>query len=642
VRFPLRRLLYAGLFLAGLAQASPDKDFLSAREAYAKGRMDQFARMAKRIPEQHPLKVYVRYWQLKSGTTSVQEWLDFADAHPDTPLAERARQEVARFHGKNGDWHGFRAIVGKLARRDREIDCLDLRARLAQDDARAGTEALGLWHTAQDLPSACTPLFDELAGRGLLNDDARVARLRLALEAGNLRLAREVIAGLAPEQRPDEALLARAQRSPAEAIELPPAGPAQQEILLYALAVIAKTDPARAATLWEARLATFPEANQRYGWATVAMAAARQVRPEAVAWYLRAHDQLSENQRVWRIRTMLRAGRWLDVFQGIAGLPEETQKEAVWRYWKARALQALNAGFQANQLYAQLSRETHYYGLLAYEELPVRLETRPDDARPAPDQIAAIESNSGIARALALRKLNLQVDAAAEWEWALRGMDDIALLAAAELARRAEWYDRAIMTAEKTREAHSIDLRYLTPYRDLAEAQAGQNGLDPAWVYGLMRQESRFVDYARSQVGAQGLMQIMPATAKWLARQMGLDRKAHTRMHEPETNIRFGTFYLKHLLDGLGGSPVLATAAYNAGPGRARRWQADTPLEGAIYMETIPFTETREYVKKVMANAMYYTRRLGLPSRSLKERLGVIPARAAGATPAGGETNPEP
>jgi soluble lytic murein transglycosylase len=329
---------------------------------------------------------------------------------------------------------------------------------------------------------------------------------------------------------------------------------------------------------------------------------------------------------------MLRAGRWLDVFQGIAGLPQSIQNEAVWRYWKARALKALNAGYQANQIFARLSQEIHYYGLLAYEELPARLEARPDEYRPTPDQLKAAESHPGLARALLLRKLDRQADAVAEWEWALRGMDDQALLAAAELARAAEWFDRAILTAEKTREEHSFDLRYLTPYRDLAEAQASRNDLDPAWVYGLMRQESRFVDHARSQAGAQGLMQIMPQTAKWIARRLGQDRTAYRKMADPEANIRFGTYYLRHLLDSLDGSPVLATAGYNAGPGRARRWRADTALEGAIYIETIPYAETREYVKKVLANAMYYNHRLGLPSHSLKERLGTIPAKPASAT----------
>jgi soluble lytic murein transglycosylase len=219
-------------------------------------------------------------------------------------------------------------------------------------------------------------------------------------------------------------------------------------------------------------------------------------------------------------------------------------------------------------------------------------------------------------------------NAVAEWDWAMRGMSDRQILAAAELARREDWNDRAIITAEKTRGEHDFDLRYIAPFRDLASAYAGSNGLDEAWVFGLMRQESRFVDYARSGVGASGLMQIMPATAKWIARQLGLGRKAHAGMNNPETNIRFGTYYLKHIYDSLDQSPVLATAGYNAGPGRARKWQGDVPLEGAVYVETIPFAETREYVKKVLANAMFYRNRFGGETRPLKDRLGIIAARA--------------
>lgn len=634
-------LLSLCLLIAGTARASTDKDFLAAREAHAKGRMEQFARLAERVPEPYPLKVYLRYWQLKSRSAATDAMLAFAEANPDTPLSERMRQEVARFHGKNENWPAFRQVSVRLTKLDRELQCFDLRARLAQNDPGASTEGMALWRTPQDLPSSCDVLFEDLAARGLLTIDDRLERLRLALETGNLRLARELIATLPENSRPDADLLTQAQRSPDKVLEAATTSAGHQEIQLYALAQMAKSDPDRAAGLWQTRSADVPEAIQQHGWGIVALAAARQQRPEAVAWFLRAHGQLSENQRLWRIRTMLRAGRWLDVFQGILGLSPASQNEAVWRYWKARALQALNAGFQANQLFAQLSQEIHYYGLLAYEELPTRIEVRPAEYRPSPDEVEAARANRGLARALLLRKLNLQVDAVAEWEWALRGMGDHELLAAAELARQAEWYDRAIMTAEKTREVHSFDLRYLTPYRDLAEAQAGRNGLDPAWVYGLMRQESRFVDYARSQVGAQGLMQIMPATAKWIARRTGEDKKAHTRMGDPEANIRFGTYYLKHLLDSLAGSPVLATAGYNAGPGRARRWQADTALEGAIYTETIPFAETREYVKKVLANAIYYNRRLGLPASTLKERLGVVPART-GTPAANGEADPEP
>lgn len=626
-------LLLAGLVCAGPVLASPDKDFLAAREAQAKGQVAQFERLAGRVPASHPLRVYLDYWRLKLREPPAHELLAFADAHPDTPLSERLRQDVARQYGADSDWPAFRRVVGRLARQDREMQCYALHARLDQEDPGVATEALALWHTGQDLPDACTPLFARLAEHGVLATRHRIARLRLVLEAGDTRLAQALIAGLPDGERPAPAMLEQAQRTPERLVEADLVSTAGREIQLHALGQLAKADPERAARLWQARASDLPEAHWRHGWGVVALAAARQHRAEAEDWFARGGDLLSDLQRLWRVRAALRSGHWQAVYHGIAALPAETQGEAVWRYWKARALRELQANAQANLLFAQLSREIHYYGLLAYEELPLRLEARPDDYRPGPAQIRAVKARPGIARALLLHRLDLQTDAVSEWEWAVRGMDDHDLLAAAEVARNAQWYDRAIITAEKTRAVHSFDLRYLTPYRDLAVAQARQNDLDPAWVYGLMRQESRFVDYARSWAGAQGLMQIMPATAKWIARQLRLDRKAHARMHDPEANIRFGTYYLRYLLDRLHGSPVLATAGYNAGPGRARRWQADHDLEGAIYTETIPVVETREYVKKVLANAMYYNRRLGLQAGSFKERLGSVPARIVESAP---------
>jgi soluble lytic murein transglycosylase len=190
-----------------------------------------------------------------------------------------------------------------------------------------------------------------------------------------------------------------------------------------------------------------------------------------------------------------------------------------------------------------------------------------------------------------------------------------------------EWYDRAISTAERTRELHDFELRFLAPYRELAHQAANDNQIDEAWVFGLMRQESRFINVARSSVGASGLMQIMPATARWIAQRLGIKRFQSSEMQDPARNIQFGAYYLKHIQTSLDGSPVLATAAYNAGPGRAQRWRDSRPMEAAIYIESIPFAETRDYVKKVMSNAMYYAQRFGEPSVLLKDRLGMVPAR---------------
>jgi len=198
------------------------------------------------------------------------------------------------------------------------------------------------------------------------------------------------------------------------------------------------------------------------------------------------------------------------------------------------------------------------------------------------------------------------------------------LLAAAELASRNGIWDRAINTADKTVSLHDFSMRYPTPYGKVLSEQARIQQIDEQWVLGLVRQESRFIADARSSAGASGLMQLLPATARWVARKIGMKGYHSSRVNQPRVNVALGTFYLRHVLGGLDGSPVLAAAAYNAGPGRARRWRAARPLEGAIYIESIPFAETRQYVKKVMANTVYYDALSGGELRSLKSRLGTV------------------
>jgi soluble lytic murein transglycosylase len=209
-------------------------------------------------------------------------------------------------------------------------------------------------------------------------------------------------------------------------------------------------------------------------------------------------------------------------------------------------------------------------------------------------------------------------------------MDDKQLLAAAEVARRAEIWDRAINTADRTVGMHDFNVRFLAPYRDVFAAQARAQGLEEPYVLGLVRQESRFIPGVRSSAGASGLMQLMPATARWVARQVGMKDYAWARVTDVDVNVALGTSYLRYVLDELDGSPVLAAAAYNAGPGRARKWKADRPLEGAIYAETIPFNETRDYVKKVLSNTVYYAALYGGEVKPLKARLGTIPPRKGG------------
>ncbi|MBL8510092.1 MAG: transglycosylase SLT domain-containing protein, partial [Betaproteobacteria bacterium] len=236
---------------------------------------------------------------------------------------------------------------------------------------------------------------------------------------------------------------------------------------------------------------------------------------------------------------------------------------------------------------------------------------------------------ASIRRTLALYRLGLNNEGLREWQYALRAANDQELLAAAAVAQAADLPDRAISAAERTQALHDLSQRFPTPYRHQLQTSAQNYRLDESWVYGLIRQESRFKADIQSRAGAIGLMQLMPTTARWAAKQAGIKDFSLTNTTHVATNLELGSYYLRHVLDSLG-HPVLATAAYNAGPSRAKRWKAQQPLEGAIYAETIPFNETRDYVKKVMTNAWFYAYRLGGANISLKNIMGTVPGKSAG------------
>jgi soluble lytic murein transglycosylase len=446
-------------------------------------------------------------------------------------------------------------------------------------------------------------------------------------------VAKSLLGTLPEDRRPAAAWIDRAYQDAARHLSsgaINWSNRAQREIGLFALSRLAKTDSVAAARLLEPALPLLSEADQQYAWGLLALEAARRHEPQALPWFQKTGGVgLSEHQREWWTRAALRAGDWRTVLWAISGMSEDDRSQPGWQYWQGRALKALGQVPGANRIFAPLSREPNYYGLLASEELGEVMGSQTINIKVSGEEVGAVARDAGISRALALYELGLRTEASNEWIWAVRNFNDRQLLAAAELARSRDWHDRAINTAEKTREQHDFDLRFISPYRELASREAKENKLDEAWVYGLMRQESRFVNVAKSGVGAAGLMQIMPATGRWIAQRLGIKGFNTSSLSEPETNIKFGTYYLGHVLESLDGQPVLATAAYNAGPRRAQRWRDSKPMEGAIYIESIPFSETRDYVKKVMSNAMYYALRFGQPSVLLVDRLGTIPGRAA-------------
>ncbi len=626
------------LFAAPGWASSGDDAVLQAQQAFSARKLESLERAARDVPADHVLLPYVEYWRLAlAGRNDDQRIADFLTRYPGSRLAELVRADWLKSLGAREAWPPYLAEYRRLVRPDPSHQCYAYRAEWAQGNRSHQREAISMWFSGRDMPSACTPLFVQLIETGLLNREDVWRRFRLALDAGNPGVAKAVATLMDAAERPAAVLLDQAGSDPARLLaarRLDMEQRGDREIALYALDQLARRNSGEAEQALRQRLSQFKGTEANTAWARLATRAARRHEALALTWFqLAGVVAVNDDQREWWARAALRAGDWATVLRVIRSMGDSTQTQPVWRYWQGRALQATGQRSAANSLFLALSREHHYYGQLAQEELGPVAEAPAINIKMGGGDVAAVARDPGIARALALQELGLRSDANQEWNWSIRGYSDRQLLAAAELARRVEWYDRAINTAERTQELHDFELRFLAPYRELAQQAARENQIDEAWVFGLMRQESRFVNVARSSVGASGLMQIMPATARWIAQRLGIKGFKSSEMQDPEKNIRFGAYYLKHVQTSLDGSPVLATAAYNAGPGRAQRWRDSRPMEAAVYIESIPFAETRDYVKKVMSNAMYYAARFGQPSVLLKERLGTVPPRNTAAEP---------
>lgn len=631
----MRLFFYFCLLIAPPALADQTADFLAARDTFRAGDAMKLERFAQRL-KNTPLEVYADYYRLRLGLENADPSAvkNFLSRPEDTPMIDRLRGEWLKQLGKKQQWDWFDAEYPRLLNEDTELTCYALQSRRRSEEQAALSEARGLWFSGKGQPESCGPPFEAALSAGVISEQDVWQRLRLTLEAGNVSLAKQLAGHLTGNHAVSPAAL---ESAAADAdrylgkLTLDKKNEGQRAVALFALQRLAKQSPDLAIVRWEKIGSHFPEAEQHYFYGWLAYEAARKLDNRAPQWFKAAGNApLNEQQSTWRVRAALRMQDWPEVLASINAMSEQQRRDAAWQYWKARALQALGKPAEANKLFTPLSSEYNFYGQLASEELtgsPPLSEAA--TYKPRKQDIAAMLALPGIQRTLALYRMDMRSEALKEWSWTVRNFNDQELLTVAEIARRNEMYDRAINAADRTVNVHDFSLRYLAPYRDALHAHIREYGLEEAWVYGLMRQESRFVTAAKSDVGAAGLMQVMPATARWIAKKLGLKSYKQSLIHQLDTNLRLGTYYMKTVLSWFDGSPVLASAAYNAGPGRARQWRGDQPLEGAIYAETIPFDETRDYVKKVMSNTMYYAGQFDAPPRPLKQRMGIIAGKAA-------------
>ncbi|MDR3220826.1 MAG: lytic transglycosylase domain-containing protein [Candidatus Accumulibacter sp.] len=629
-RFIAFSLLFILLFCLRPAMAEPlDEMFLAARDATQAGDRAQLERLAAGL-QGYELAVYVDYWRLQLDMKSAPDpavVTAFLANNEGNYLAEKIRGDWLRHLGKQRQWAIFDAEYPALTQPDRELVCYALQSRLARGDNSALDEAMPLWLSLLDSEGACLPLLEALIVEKRVQADEVWARIRRQVEANRLSGARHSMNYLPRSQTPDAKTALAVSNSPLSWLTKTKLTDSRmhRELAALAIARIARGDPGLAAKHLERLDARLRAGEKEWAWSQVAWQAALRHMGEALDWYRKAGDTaMSSEVAQWRARAALRAQDWERVRSSIEKMPPALAGQTAWIYWMGRARQAGGRVEEAGALFGRIAGQANFYGNLADEELGRAIAPPPRARPPTVAEMASATANETIRRALSLIRLDLRTEGMREWNWALRGMSDRELLAASAVAERAGVHDRAIAAAERTREEHDYAMRYPSPYGEQVRSAARRESLNDAWVYGLMRQESRFAPGARSSVGAAGLMQLMPATARWVAARIGLKTFRPNQVHDTETNVLLGTSYMRMIMERLDQHPVLASAAYNAGPGRARKWQAQRPLEGAVYAETIPFDETRDFVKKVMSNAVYYSVLFNGQPRSIKGWLGVI------------------
>lgn len=632
-------------------------DFLAAQKAAKSGDIASLQYYQQQM--QHTLfTMYPEYWLLNDELVlqPANRVINFTKKYWQTVMGEKLIADYAEAKANAGDYAAVRQVTPYITNADSSEACaIALGQNLGGDAMVALAQKPKVWLKTSKQPQLCTKLANELNHNPLITQQDRQQRLLRMLRVGKGFEAHRLAQKLGVEVNIDN--LANIAREPntffnSFAMQANNGLLERQKLqyqYIYAIARLADKSTTEAYVQLKYDInqddihpqPLLEQSTRQYAYRIIAMARMDDnvdsgFDENVVNWFAASVGiPFSFEEAENYAQMAIRYSRWLDVLQAISAMDETTQQQAIWQYWIARSYNHIGNKQQkqtAQQIYHYLAQKTDYYGLLAKDQLGQRFSQLPYRTTAMSNDFVRLDNNPHFARAFALYNMGAsRVDANREWNWAVRqarlNHDDALILAAASRANDLGWFDRSIYAAEHTVKATNVDLAYLMPYQQTVRYYSNQVGIDPAWAYGLMRQESRFITSARSNVGAGGLMQIMPATARFIARKLGEPYNA-SRVNTRDTNIRYGTFYMSHILQELNYQPVLATAGYNAGPNRAKRWQPEfIHLPADQYIESIPFSETRHYVKAVMTNASHYGLLLGKNSQSISKRMGSIPPK---------------
>ena len=661
----LTAVLSSLLALPALAQNTPaavltraDDTVLEMGQAFRRGDKTRLTALLPQV-RGHALEPWAAYWELNSRLNEAlpSEIQAFLTRYAGSYQEDRLRNDWLLLLGERRDWTTFAAEHPQFRMGDdRDVRCyawLIEHVKSGPDTSGAlANNVKKTWYAQRDADGGCRAAAERLLASKQLTPLDIWRKARLSIENNRPRPTRDAVEMVSPESM---ALLAIIQASPSQFLidKKLAFTKVRKELITLALVKLAGTDPDAAAKFLDHKWGFQLSAEERnWVWGVIGKQSAIRFSSQGsdpLVYFnkVSADSDLTDEMLGWKTRAALRAAnqpRWSLVLSSINAMSSDARQDPTWIYWKARALLGATPTPTAAQraealaLFQSIASVRGFYEQLALEELGQLITVPASPATLSTAEKEAARSNASLQRATHAIAIGLRSEGVREWNYATNlaqtgGMGERELLAAAQLACDRAIWDRCINTSERTQGGMDFAQRFPMPFRDAVIKRSRDIGLDPAYVYGLIRQESRFIMEARSGVGASGLMQIMPATARETARYIGLKSFTANQINDRDTNITIGTAYLKRALDDFGGSMAMAAAAYNAGPSRPRNWRNGPQLEAAIWAENVPFNETRDYVKKVLSNTTNYAAVLTGQPQSLKARLGMIGPREANAPP---------
>lgn len=589
--------------------------FLQAKMDLANGNYAGFSQLSEQLKD-YSLYPYLRFADLEQqlDQLSEEQVVEFMDEYADTPLANKLREDWLDTLAEQQKWPLFIKYYQQTS--NVQLQCGYLQALLASgNEEQVFKAAPKLWLVGHAQPAACESVFFAWQKSGKLPQELLWKRIELAFDRNNSVLITQLAPWLPSAAQAQVKLWQQVRINPGlvtQADLFTPFNYRTKQILLDGIDRLAKKNPDQVVELWPTLQTTysFDVSDQQKIIRMIAVALARNTDTDAMAWLEKIEPAyVTQVAGEWRIRIALLNKDWEQVNHWISKLNPSEQQTNAWRYWHARALAELGRAEAARAIYQSLATQIDYYGLLASQQLHQAYSPANRTIAVNDQMITKLANAPALQRAHELYILNMQADARREWQWQMAKIDKTQLAAAAQLAAQWHWYDRMLVTAGKANLQNDIALRFPLAFRQEILTAAKQTGLDPSWLFAIMRQESAFIPDVKSSVGALGLMQLMPKTAELLMNSLHLN--IDNNLLNANTNIQLGSHYLKDLSVRFAGNKTIATAAYNLGPTRLKKYMPLYEQLGQdIWVEILPWQETRGYVKNVMLNRAIYQQQL--------------------------------